>query len=223
MSFDQLVLRKYAALDSPLDSLPFDVYLTHTNDALAIFDLFPKAKYHFLVLPRHNAAVYKTRGLIADDFQSLRTLLRRGAEAALVVCKLLRDASEEVIAMIQDEMIKATGTSWPISAGFHAVPSMHHIHLHVISTDLVSDRLKHKKHYNSFDPRGTFFLSVDSVIDLLSRGQVDELRSMMDEASTSGPLVSLHTGETFKNIPLLKAHLEHVYATQLSKTPRVQI
>lgn len=34
--------------------------------------------------------------------------------------------------------------SFPIE-GFHAVPSMKHVHLHVISTDLVSDRLKHKK------------------------------------------------------------------------------
>ena len=42
-----------------------------------------------------------------------------------------------------------------------------HIHLHVISSDLVSPALKTKKHYNSFRPDAGFFLSLDDVIRMI--------------------------------------------------------
>ncbi len=35
--------------------------------------------------------------------------------------------------------------------GFHAKPSMDHLHLHVLSTDFLSPCLKTKKHWNSFN------------------------------------------------------------------------
>lgn len=41
---------------------------------------------------------------------------------------------------------------------------MDHVHLHIISDDLVSDKLKHKKHYNSFHPTLGFFLHLDDVL-----------------------------------------------------------
>ena len=42
--------------------------------------------------------------------------------------------------------------------------SLSHLHLHVISSDLCSPTLKHKKHYNSFHPRLGFFLHMDDVL-----------------------------------------------------------
>jgi aprataxin len=38
------------------------------------------------------------------------------------------------------------------------------MHLHVLSADLCSDRMKNKKHYNSFHPKLGFFLDVDEVL-----------------------------------------------------------
>lgn len=35
--------------------------------------------------------------------------------------------------------------------GFHAEPSMLHLHMHVISTDFHSPTLKTQRHYNSFN------------------------------------------------------------------------
>jgi hypothetical protein len=46
--------------------------------------------------------------------------------------------------------------------GFHAIPSLRPLHLHVISRDLVSARLKNKSHYHSF--ASPFFVPVDDVI-----------------------------------------------------------
>lgn len=34
--------------------------------------------------------------------------------------------------------------------GFHAVPSMAQLHLHVVSQDLRGSGMKHRKHWNSF-------------------------------------------------------------------------
>lgn len=35
--------------------------------------------------------------------------------------------------------------TWSIHWGFHAIPSLDGLHLHIISADLISDKLKHKK------------------------------------------------------------------------------
>ena len=44
------------------------------------------------------------------------------------------------------------GRDWAreITAGVHAVPSMTHLHVHILSRDRHSECMKHRKHYNSF-------------------------------------------------------------------------
>ena len=39
-----------------------------------------------------------------------------------------------------------------------------HLHLHVLSNDLCSEKMKHKKHYNSFHPNLGYFLHLDEVL-----------------------------------------------------------
>jgi len=39
-----------------------------------------------------------------------------------------------------------------------------HLHLHVLSADLCSEKMKNKKHYNSFHPKHGFFLHMDDVL-----------------------------------------------------------
>lgn len=47
------------------------------------------------------------------------------------------------------------GRDWEkeIIAGVHAVPSMNHLHIHILSRDRYSECVKHRKHYNSFATR----------------------------------------------------------------------
>jgi aprataxin len=55
--------------------------------------------------------------------------------------------------------------------GFHAIPSMRQLHMHVISQDFDSDHLKNKKHWNSFTTN--FFVDADFLISkLASKGSV---------------------------------------------------
>jgi aprataxin len=53
------------------------------------------------------------------------------------------------------------GRDWAseIKVGVHTHPSMNHMHIHVLSVDMQSPCLKHKKHYLSFN--SSFFVGVD--------------------------------------------------------------
>ena len=51
--------------------------------------------------------------------------------------------------------------------GFHSTPSLTPIHLHIISSDLESPCLKHKKHWNSFTKIPEFYVPLDAVLESL--------------------------------------------------------
>ena len=54
--------------------------------------------------------------------------------------------------------------AWPRAlVGFHALPSLAPLHLHVLSPDLDSPWLKTKRHFNSFT-QASFFLRLDDVL-----------------------------------------------------------
>jgi len=120
--FDYSILQKYAKMfESSPSSLPPTLLLTHTGTSLALFDKYPKAIYHFLVLPRILPGSEFTVG----DLTNLQTLLAKGerAEAKTLLEGLKRDA-EMVKEMVEKEMIKKHGYKWDVWIGFHAVPSL---------------------------------------------------------------------------------------------------
>ena len=51
--------------------------------------------------------------------------------------------------------------------GFHAIPSMAQVHMHVISQDFISPCLKTKTHWNSFNT--PYFIDADKVLEYLSK------------------------------------------------------
>lgn len=123
-------LRQYATLPNPRGSLPANTLLFANSQCIAIFDAFPKAKYHFLVLPRHPFPSMSDpeshRSLIKldhlDDLQSL--LLKPSAEVREEVITAMMNTAREVEEMVRDEMVKTEGFEWKVDVGFHAVPSM---------------------------------------------------------------------------------------------------
>lgn len=96
------------------------------------------------------------------DLDNLASLLK--SPHALVVLQHLRRASDELKvsssrsptstflltlleqAKIESEMLEKFGWTWMVQVGFHASESMRHVHLHVISSDLISPKLKNKKY-----------------------------------------------------------------------------
>ena len=72
MSSRLKILRDYAKLDDAslaANRLPPTVYFSHTPHTLTIFDAYPKALFHFLILPRLRtaAAPTATTSTAADD------------------------------------------------------------------------------------------------------------------------------------------------------------
>ncbi|KAH9079624.1 HIT-like domain-containing protein [Lactarius deliciosus] len=213
------VLRTYAKLPDPsLTALPPTVYFSHTKHTLTIFDAYPKALFHFLVLPRLSTDERPS------DLTDLRTLLRQHASgpgddarrAAGETLRVLADEAARLRGVIEEEMRARYGFAWDVWAGFHAVPSMEHLHLHVISSDLTAPALKTKRHYNSFSPRAGFFVPLA------------EVRTWCDDAAAAAPqfakvrrlapedyeprlkyaLECFRCDQPAKNMPALKKHLQ---------------
>jgi diadenosine tetraphosphate (Ap4A) HIT family hydrolase len=123
-------LRTYATLPKPSTALPPSTLLLSTPHTIAILDAYPKAKYHFLILPRHPFAPRsepeETRSIARlSDLDDLRSLLTKTSpEVREQIIGALAETASEVEEMIRDEMVKTEGFEWGIDIGFHAIPSM---------------------------------------------------------------------------------------------------
>lgn len=62
--------------------------------------------------------------------------------------RTLHRVAAEVMALPALHAALPTGAS--LMAGYHLVPSLYPIHLHILSDDMDSTHMKHKKHWNSF-------------------------------------------------------------------------
>ncbi|XP_043841103.1 aprataxin isoform X2 [Dromiciops gliroides] len=151
------------------------------DQVVVINDKYPKARYHWLVLP----------------WVSLSTL------------KNLNQQHEELLKhmhAIGEKMIKECVDSKHsrFRLGYHAIPSMSHVHLHVISQDFDSPCLKNKKHWNSFNT--DYFLESQDVIKMIQKN-----RKVTVPEGTSDllklPLRCHICKEQQSTIPQLKDHL----------------
>ncbi|KAG6911482.1 hypothetical protein DXG01_014556 [Tephrocybe rancida] len=207
MAHNMNILRTYALKDPA--TLPSSVLFSHTANSLAIYDTYPKSIFHFLLLPRLGVKP----PLDADDLTSLRTLLKADRAHAKQVISALSEDAVILRKEIEGEMVKRYGFKWDIRTGFHAAPSMPHLHLHVLSSDLQSDRMKIKKHYNSFHPKVGFFLDIDEVLSWFdAEDSYFNSKAKLDpkpyEALLKEELACFRCGSSMKNMPALKTHLE---------------
>ena len=114
---------------------------------VAILDGFPKSKIHLLILPR-----VKINGLRVLTPNDANMILEMGSFTNEVLSEMKLDSDD-------------------LKIGFHAIPSMKQLHLHVISKDFQGRGLKNKKHYNSFVT--DFFLDMNFVLGRLSAGTLN--------------------------------------------------
>ncbi|KOS18544.1 Aprataxin-like protein [Escovopsis weberi] len=97
------------------------------------------------------------------------------------------------------------GRDWAaeVRAGVHAVPSMGNLHIHVLSRDMHSPAMKHRKHYNSFNT--PFFVDLDD----FPLHELDPRRDPGREGFLRRDLRCWRCGQNFGNrFRELKAHLE---------------
>ncbi|KAM4078941.1 hypothetical protein ACB094_09G078100 [Castanea mollissima] len=164
-----------------------DVALEISDDVVVLNDLYPKARRHLLVLAR-SEGLDRLADVSKDHLQLLKTMHDVGLKWAE---KFLQEDASLIFRL-----------------GYHSVPSMRQLHLHVISQDFDSKNLKHKKHWNSFNT--AFFLdSVDVLEEVSSHGKAT-LRD--DESLLSMELRCHRCRSAQPNIPRLKSHISNCRA-----------
>ena len=188
-----------------------EIFLNADN-FVVIYDAYPKAKIHLLVIPkRHfllcNGIEYLTKNDL-PKIEEMHRLAQRIVSSSAMVTALQHGSS----ATSSSSGRVRTGTT--ILLGFHSVPSLYPLHLHLISDDFNSESLKNKKHWNSFTTE--FFVSPSKVEDMLKQRNDDDrsipLSGVMGtveerEEVLKCPLRCHVCSFQAKNIPLLKQHL----------------
>ncbi|CCW59585.1 unnamed protein product [Phytomonas sp. EM1] len=165
--------------------------LYKNHHCLIVNDAFPKSMMHCLVMP------------LDLRLTSLNVL---SIEHVSLLKHMERAAVEYVQYLRTNEPSKFGGRRYIM--GFHALPSLPMLHMHLLSMDLDSPCLKTKKHYNSFAT--PFFLTSDQVIsDLEQNGEftlnkdVAALRRMEEQ-----DMRCLWCGKALENIPRMRNHIK---------------
>ncbi|KAJ5159700.1 uncharacterized protein N7482_006704 [Penicillium canariense] len=200
------------------ESYPSSVVIYYNDDFVAIHDMFPKSSLHLLLLPRDQT---KTRLHPFEAFEDAEYL----AKVKLETQKLRKLAAGELRRIygkhsVQEQTRQAAlsadpppdelppGRDWDkeVICGVHAVPSMNHLHVHVIAVDRYSERLKHRKHYNSFST--PFFVPIDD----FPLAPEDERRHPTREGYLKRDFICWRCGDNFGNrFVELKKHLEEEF------------
>ena len=123
-------------------------YQLYADDLVVILkDKYPKARYHYLVLPK--APIDTVEDLSHDHVPLLRHMIEQGE----VFCE------KEVVPKTKN----------PILMGFHIFPTFIRLHLHLISSDFDSFYMKSVGVYSSFTT--SFFLTPQRAIEILESGR----------------------------------------------------
>jgi aprataxin len=196
-----------------------NIVINHNERIVLIRDAFPKATVHLLLLPRDPAKQGLHPRDALNDIEFLKTMRTEAAAALeLAASELSRQISpysesckERIAAMesdeLPDELPAGRDFAKEFKVGIHAHPSMNHLHIHIISRDMHSDRLKHQKHYNSFNtdffiPLGDFPLAQDDI----------KRNTSYQNANLKKEYKCWRCGKMFGNkFTQLKAHLEEEF------------
>ncbi|KAK3902171.1 HIT-like domain-containing protein [Staphylotrichum tortipilum] len=190
------------------------VVLRTTPHTVLIRDAFPKATVHLLLLPRSPAHYVLHPHDAFEDAEFLATM-RAEAEVArgLAAKELERRVGawsetnrkrEEAKGRGVEEGVSGRDYGREVRVGVHAHPSMAHLHVHVVSRDMHSEKMKHRKHYNSFNT--PFFVPLADYP--LAENDVRR-KTGFQNANLGKELVCWRCGEGFGNrFAELKRHLE---------------
>ncbi|KAJ8919697.1 hypothetical protein NQ315_006225 [Exocentrus adspersus] len=158
-------------------------FVVNSDDSVTIIrDAYPKAEFHYLVLPM-------------EDISSLKAVKKEHLSLL-----------EHMEAVANDLIREDKHKHKDFKLGYHAEASMLRLHLHVISDDMNSACLKTKKHWNSFNT--AFFInSTDVVQSLKQNGRVvlpgrEQCKKFMEQQ------LQCHKCDYKpKNMPDLKGHI----------------
>lgn len=179
-----------------LDSMRDPSMVVQSDElTVTIKDAYPKARHHYLVLPRED--IPHLRALHPAHVPLLERMLTSGR-------KLAEEVGDGKGVGKEEGEERKGGARFRF--GYHASPSMARLHMHVISQDFDSPCLKNKKHWNSFT--SNFFLDAEAVISMLrERGKVELDVKGVYEPMLKLPLKCHVCHREMQNMPKLKDHI----------------
>ena len=122
------------------------IVLFQNENYVCIYDKYPKAKYHYLLMPRN--------GML--NVSSINEFTPHHLQGV----KQFHTLARNIVKELQRSIFDSNGyTKTEFKLGYHAVPSLTPLHLHIISTDYDSPCIKTKRHVNSFTSK--FFISAE--------------------------------------------------------------
>ncbi|KAL8593916.1 hypothetical protein ACOMHN_032337 [Nucella lapillus] len=173
-----------ASMDDP------ELRVAADDKVVIIKDKYPKARFHFLVMPRTK--ITSLKDLDRSHLDLLHHIHQKGLEIADRANKELK-----------------------FRFGYHVVPSMSHLHMHVISQDLDSPCLKTKKHWNSFTT--SYFVDSSEIIGQLeTKGKVEPDDQHSNELLKKD--LRCHVcKKALSTMPALKSHIVFHNVTKTAK------
>lgn len=106
----------------------------------------------------------------------------------------------------EEEMTKSVFVSKYIQCGIHSVPSMSNAHVHVMTKDFHSDRMKNKKHFNSFN--SPFFVEWED----LPKPDLPSDAELTSKYIKNYDMICPYCSANFKNqFSKLKKHLDEEF------------
>lgn len=199
-------------------AFPASRVIYYNERFVVINDMYPKATVHTLLLPRSakHALQHPYVALEDPDFLAevkveaarLKTLVAKELKRRFGQLSVTEQRREAALANPVEGAEIPPGRDWEadVKVGIHACPSMNHLHVHVLSRDMHSPTVKHRKHYNSFNTPFLVDIADFPLVD-------DDLR--LDPASQDYLRTSLRCwrcGKEFgKKFKELKEHLEEEF------------
>lgn len=177
-----------------------------------IVDAYAKASVHLLLIPMESFyRIREVKEMNAESFQKIQEFHQIAHQVAS--CIELGDRS--ICPLISEEWflkIRKNYQHQPLRCGYHAIPSLYPLHLHIISADFISPRMNKKIHWNKFTTE--FFVTTKTVEQFLtaSSHRSQCLGSMLPsddvyDALLRQPLACHCCGENFKTMPKLTTHV----------------
>lgn len=142
---------------------PSQIVDNSDGTTVTLIDGYPKARHHYLIVPRTVEL-----NSIGEATHSHLPLLRH-----------MHSKAEKLV-----EKIKAEEPEVKFYIGYHAVPSMKLLHLHVISDDFDSQRIKKLHHWNIFNTE--YFIGSRKALELIQ----EKGRIIIDEKKYEDMLLS---------------------------------
>lgn len=205
---------------------PSSTVITYSDHFVTVRDRYPKASVHILLLPRDRTKTHlHPFEALADpifcakvqaEILSLKALVAKELKRVLGADSAQDRRRAEALDRRDDDDESTPqpplppGRDWSaeILAGVHAGPSMHHLHIHVLSRDSRSAAMRHRKHYNSFHT--PFFVDIND-FPLSPPGRATQLLATR-ASCLQADLKCWRCGERFgSGFAKLKTHLEEEF------------